>query len=88
MSIDDAREVVYAAAAVATIAGFVLAMWEHKRRDDVGEGGTPIDSFKSFMGATSLVTLSPSRVFPPASRSWPQLVRQVARRSLPALSSC
>ena len=41
MSIDDALEVLYAAAAVATIAGFVLAVWEHKRRDDVGGGGDP-----------------------------------------------
>ena len=39
MSIECALEILYAAAAVATIAGFVLAVWEYKRRDDVGRGG-------------------------------------------------
>ena len=41
MSIECALEILYAAAAVATIAGFVLAVWEYKRRDDVGRGGDP-----------------------------------------------
>ena len=41
MSIECALEILYAAEAVATIAGFVLAVWEHKRRDDVGGGGDP-----------------------------------------------
>lgn len=40
MSIDDALEVLYAAAAACTVAGFALAAWsayrEHKRRDDAG----------------------------------------------------